>query len=219
MVLKAWPPGPGLFFSPILSAACSSLAAAARLSLRAWRYIFAQHISTVYLTIWLGRFDAIVKRATGKKQQRLLLLLLRGLVVRIILQKNPRNIVSDMFVTAAVSNLKLKPLPRWRGRAIARPGSGVPQPHGRSLPGCLPQRTCQQKAGRDLLRVCRHALSCAQDRAHSPKCKIAWGDGDFFRVLDGELVEELLEGAVAVRAEKGRRLHVEREDSLGRSSG
>ena len=59
--------------------------------------------------------------------------------------------MSDVFVTAAVSNLKLKPLPRWRGRAIARPGSGVPQPHGRSLPGCLPQRTCQQKAGRDLL--------------------------------------------------------------------
>lgn len=50
-----------------------------------------------------------------------------------------------MCLTSSVSGLKLKPLPRWRGRAIARPGSGDPRPRGRSLPGGLPQGACQLK--------------------------------------------------------------------------
>ena len=70
--------GPRLFFSRVLSAAWSSLAAAARLSLRAW--IAAQNIFSHSISDWviLMLLHLLLKGATGKEHQRLLLL--RGLV-------------------------------------------------------------------------------------------------------------------------------------------
>ena len=157
--------GPRLFFSRVLSAACSSLAAAARLSLRAW--IAAQDIFSHSISDWVILM-LLLKGATGKEQQRLLLL--RGLVSSRSPAKEPMqlNIMFDVFDSCS-KQFELKPLPRWHGRSIARPGSGVPRPHGRSPPGCLPQGAYQQTAGCNTLRTCTYA----QDRARSPKCKIA----------------------------------------------